>query len=322
MISVIVPVYNIEKYIEHCILSILNQTYSDFELLLINDGSTDSSYEICKKWEDSDTRIKVISKPNGGVSSARNLGLDIASGEYLFFIDGDDRLTPDCFEKLMQHMTPDVDFVSAEYQEVADEGFSVPINASEHKNFEGILTQKEIIHDCYNFKFYTKVVWAKLFRKELWDDVRFNHMLYSEDTYAMFQVIENVRNAAFILDPLYLYLQRSSGASRYLKLSAHANYLETLLFMYQKALKKYPEHKESFADFYNGYAYYILKAYQARHKRKEGLTLIENMQFVYKTSETKNPSFSQKILVLPKGLIYLLISIKNKFPSDDPEIID
>ena len=102
MISIIIPVYNIEKYIEKAIVSVVNQTCPDFELLLINDGSTDSSYEICKKWEEKDNRIKVISKENGGVSSARNLGMELAKGEYLFFLDGDDWIREDCFEKLLE----------------------------------------------------------------------------------------------------------------------------------------------------------------------------------------------------------------------------
>jgi glycosyltransferase involved in cell wall biosynthesis len=90
MISIIVPVYNTEKYLDQCIQSILSQTYTDFELLLIDDGSTDSSGAICDRYAEQDSRVRVFHKPNGGVSSARNLGLDNAKGEWVTFCDSDD----------------------------------------------------------------------------------------------------------------------------------------------------------------------------------------------------------------------------------------
>ena len=94
LISVIVPVYNTEKYLHRCIDSILNQTFTDFELLLINDGSTDSSSAICDEYAEKDCRVRVFHKPNGGVSSARNLGLEKAQGEWITFCDSDDRVYP------------------------------------------------------------------------------------------------------------------------------------------------------------------------------------------------------------------------------------
>ena len=99
-ISVIVPVYNTEKYLNRCIDSILAQTFTDFELLLIDDGSTDSSGKICDDYAAKDSRVKVLHKENGGVSRARNLGIDNAQGEYLSFIDSDDYIRPEMYEKL------------------------------------------------------------------------------------------------------------------------------------------------------------------------------------------------------------------------------
>ena len=99
-ISIIVPVYNVEKYLENCIESILNQTFKDFELILVDDGSTDNSGKICDIYEKKDSRIKVIHKNNGGLSSARNAGLDIACGKYVGFIDSDDSIHPRMYEIL------------------------------------------------------------------------------------------------------------------------------------------------------------------------------------------------------------------------------
>ena len=100
LISVIVPVYNIELYIEECIKSILNQTYGKIEILLIDDGSTDRSGEICRKYAQIDSRIKVLRKENGGLSSARNYGMNYAMGDYYLFVDGDDTVEEDICQKL------------------------------------------------------------------------------------------------------------------------------------------------------------------------------------------------------------------------------
>ena len=158
-------------------------------------------------------------------------------------------------------------------------------------------------------------MWAKLYRKELWENLRFNHMVYSEDTFAMFHVIEHAKKIYSVQKPIYYYLQRASGASRELKVLEFENYLETLMFMYHNALEKYSEYKESLAEYYNGFAYVLLKKYQKLGEKEKALKLIKQMKFVYNASETKNPSFSQKILFLPGIAIYYLIGIKNLFSN-------
>ena len=113
MISIIVPVYNTEKYLDRCIQSILAQTYTDFELLLVDDGSTDSSGAICDKYAEQDSRIRVFHKANGGASSARNMGLDNAIGEWVCFVDSDDSLTRDAVEILCANCNNGADIVIA-----------------------------------------------------------------------------------------------------------------------------------------------------------------------------------------------------------------
>ena len=163
MISVIVPVYNIEKYIGKCIQSVLSQTYTDFELLLINDGSKDSSGEICSSWAKKDARIRVISKENEGVSVARNLGIDSAKGEFIFFLDGDDWISPECLEKMLLRMTPEVDAVISEWDEPEDEGYD-SVLITKKKQTEGLVSNEEIWKDIYESFFYPKVLWGKLYR--------------------------------------------------------------------------------------------------------------------------------------------------------------
>lgn len=100
LISVIIPIYNVEKYVKRCLDSVLNQTYCHLEVILVDDGSTDSSGKICDEYKKMDTRIRVIHKSNEGVSSARNLGIEVANGEYIAFIDSDDAMEKDCIEYL------------------------------------------------------------------------------------------------------------------------------------------------------------------------------------------------------------------------------
>ena len=104
MISIIVPVYNVDKYIERCIQSIINQTYKNLEIILIDDGSTDKSGAICDKYSKIDNRINVIHKKNGGLSEARNVGLDIARGDYIGFVDSDDYIHPQMYELLYKNL--------------------------------------------------------------------------------------------------------------------------------------------------------------------------------------------------------------------------
>ena len=114
LVSVIIPVYNAERYLNECIQSVLNNTYSNFELLCIDDGSTDKSLEILKKFACLDSRIKIITKKNGGVSSARNIGLHNCHGDYVMFLDADDYLTQDCIETLIDELKKNnADIVSA-----------------------------------------------------------------------------------------------------------------------------------------------------------------------------------------------------------------
>lgn len=117
-ISVIVPVYNSEQYLPKCIDSILAQTFSDFELILVNDGSKDGSGDICDEYAQKDKRVRVYHKENGGVSSARNLGLDNAKGEWVYFVDSDDWIDPDCFRTVSDYFEKDIDIIRFGFRQI------------------------------------------------------------------------------------------------------------------------------------------------------------------------------------------------------------
>ena len=127
--SIIIPIYNTAAWIPACIESIINQSFSDFEILLIDDGSTDGSGVICDMYTKTDSRIRVFHKKNGGVSSARNYGLDKATGEWIYFVDSDDELLPDCLRIMTGYIRDDIDIVLAGYEKYDEQGnllYSIP----------------------------------------------------------------------------------------------------------------------------------------------------------------------------------------------------
>lgn len=177
IISIIVPVYNSEKYLCHCIDSILNQTFSDFELLLIDDGSTDGSGIICDEYAKKDSRIRVFHKNNGGVSSARNMGLDKAVGVWITFVDADDWIKPYYLECMI--IQTDSDLVMSSFEIIDNTEIW-------ENNIENCIYHKENIKEFISQYIETATLcspWCKLFKKELIGALRFNtNISFQEDT--------------------------------------------------------------------------------------------------------------------------------------------
>lgn len=202
LISVIVPIYNIEKYIEKCIASISSQTYKNLEIILIDDGSTDSSGSICDTLAKNDPRIKVIHKKNGGLSDARNAGLEVAEGEYFSFIDGDDFITPDTLEKLYNAAVSTDSEISVcnmlrYYEDGSTVDFYCPSTAP--VTLEGIDRFKTLNQPS---------VCNKLFKAELFGDLRFPKSKYYEDTYIYHILAYNASKATLTGHNGYMYLSR------------------------------------------------------------------------------------------------------------------
>ena len=215
MVSIIVPIYKVEKYLPRCIESILNQTYIDIEVILVDDGSPDKCGEICDEYANSDSRIKVIHQPNRGVSAARNAGLDIAKGEYIGFCDPDDFITPDMYGKMigvMDHYHVDMvicgyDYYDENYQK--DESRSYPI-----KN-QDLLTQEMVYSKLSDMPPTIRHgVVNKLFRKSLLENLNFETTLHSaEDGNFLLDYLKRVQSAVFIHEPFYKNLVRNGSAT-------------------------------------------------------------------------------------------------------------
>ncbi len=237
-ISVIVPIYNMELYLEQSLNSIIKNDYLDLEIILINDGSTDSSYEICLKYKEIDNRIQIINKKNGGVSSARNAGLDIATGEYISFIDPDDFIENNFFSfhmKNMQENNADIS-ICGRYIYYDDKKSSrFPTNAM----FLSLSSEEAI--NCMNlrcFGYFDSAPWDKIYQRELFNEIRFPLNKLSEDWFIMHELFELANKIVFNSTPLYYYRQRQGSLTRNRKVNFDAIEASDNVLMFVK--EKYP----------------------------------------------------------------------------------
>lgn len=206
LVSVVVPVYNVSNYIKECIDSIINQTYSNLQIILVDDGSTDGSGHICDFYASMDRRVTVLHQPNYGLSVARNVGIAAAQGEFLAFVDGDDVLSPLFIETLLTCI--------CSYQvDIAAVGFcksSKDLMRTKDKKFEnikllsGIEASRALQSDESGF--YT-VVWNKLYKRSLWTDVQFPKDRCHEDEYISYRLLWMSNSISVSSAPLYFYRQ-------------------------------------------------------------------------------------------------------------------
>lgn len=249
MISVIVPVYNVEKYLERCIDSILKQTYSDLEILLIDDGSSDNSGKICDEYAKKDNRIKVIHKKNGGISDVRNVGIENAKGDYIGFVDSDDYIADDMFEtlyKLSNENNADISIVS--FYEMYNGKL---IGVRDDKTLTKMDKQealKELLIDT-NIQSY---MWNKLFKKELFDNLRFPLGKNFEDIATVLLIFERANKVVLLQDPKYYYLRRDDSIVGHRTNKTYLDYLEVVYDKYLYLKDKYPK-----IEVYNAYNYVI-----------------------------------------------------------------
>lgn len=202
LISVIVPVYNKERFLDKLIPSLLNQTYSNLEIILVNDGSSDRSLQICQQYARQDKRIKLISQKNQGVSAARNAGLKVAAGEYIGFVDADDYILPDMYDSLLKHIR--------QYRaQIAACGFNCQGKIVSYR--EGLFPAKQFLKQ--NMKGLN--VWNKLFQKELVANLFFDETLrYAEDMLFCATALLKARYIFNDARPLYVYNRNAQSATQ------------------------------------------------------------------------------------------------------------
>ena len=213
IISIIIPVYNMERYLDRCVKSVLEQTYTNIEVLLIDDGSTDSSGALCDRWALKDSRIRVVHKENGGLSDARNTGIDASTGKYLSFIDSDDYVSDNMVELMYAAlMTNQSDMSICNFSFVDEEGIPLtemnqdsPIKNETISGFDAI--QKLFVPKGW---FY-HLAWNKLYKKSLFSDIRYPTGKYAEDAFIGHRLFGKCNRVTCIGDICYCYTQRSGS---------------------------------------------------------------------------------------------------------------
>ena len=211
-VSIIVPIFNCEKYLEKCLKSIMKQTYHEFELILIDDGSTDESNIICDGYEKKDERIKVIHKKNGGVSSARNVGLDNATGDCIVFIDSDDTIDEKYIEIMVNNIA-DADMSVCGYYEINSDGDIIQSSVDGNRRVIN-LESKKFIEALFDGTYmYQGYLWNKMFIKSIIGNLRFDEKIYyNEDRLFVLEYLLKCKNISYNNYPLYFYLSNDEGA--------------------------------------------------------------------------------------------------------------
>ena len=212
-VSIIVPIYNVEQYLRRCVDSIVNQTYKNIEIVLVNDGSTDGSGIICDEYAKNDNRVRVYHKKNGGAASARNLGLNHAKGEFIGFVDSDDYIDLDMYETLLQFMEDDVDIVTCgnvlenPYDKFSKKRVTSLVHGGQKYNREHGIEQL-LLDKAFSFS-----QCDKLFRKRLFDNIRYPIGRISEDLPVIFTVFMKSRKIAHCGKVKYHYVYREDSIS-------------------------------------------------------------------------------------------------------------
>lgn len=210
-ISVIIPVYNVAIYLRKCIESVIAQTYKELEIIIVDDGSTDDSSKICDEYAQNDSRIIVIHQKNGGLSAARNRGLDEASGKYISFVDADDYIEKEMFELLLNRMTVDKsNLVICDYYYVDEQGNNVKQEQLNPLKDECI-TKEKAFEYLTRYGGYYGIACSKLYRRELFLDLRFPLGKKYEDTFVIHETLWKCDKISHISQKLYNYVQRNGS---------------------------------------------------------------------------------------------------------------
>ena len=296
-ISVIVPIYKVEDYLHRCVDSIINQTYTNLEIILVDDGSPDNCPMICDEYAEKDSRIKIIHKENGGLSDARNAGLDISTGEYIMFIDSDDFVDKDMMKSMMQNMIDnEADMVVCNINYVYDDKEVVKYNQADR-----ILDRYEAMEEYLKDGIVQAIACNKLYKKELIEEIRFELNKTNEDEFFTYKVVDKANKIYYNSKPYYNYLQRSSsimGKYSIKRLDGVEASYERLNFIHEKYPSLYIDEKR---NFYNLciYSYQMILKDTSIDQDKRGRKILSNYikKLEFSKDELKKYGFKDKLKI-------------------------
>lgn len=311
LISVIVPVYKVEKYLNRCVESIVNQTYKNLEIILVDDGSPDNCPQMCDEWAKKDERIKVIHKQNGGLSDARNVGIDIATGVYITFVDSDDWIDLDYVEYLYDLVKKyDVKISACCYRVVNENGNMVDKNICE----ELLLDSKEYLRRLLCWDGASVSAWGKLYCRELFDGIQFPLKKFCEDGGTTHKLILKCDKVVASRKTKYNYFMRN-GSITHRKFDAkNFDYIEMTDLLCADVLKVYPDLLEATlcfrCDIRIGLLGQMVEAKEYKQERQAMLNFLKQNKKSYLCDS--NRAFKSKIVFCLMVVDYRLYCVVKK----------
>lgn len=240
LISVIIPVYMVEDYLDRCVESIVNQTYKNLEIILVDDGSPDKCPTMCDKWAKEDRRIRVIHKQNGGLSSARNAGLDVCTGDYIMFVDSDDYCALNICEVLLDLLEKNKADVTVCKTQCFDEKH--PVKSAEIYSEVLVYSARDVIEQIYGTDVqYLMTAWGKLYKKELFENIRYPIGKLHEDEFIIAELLHKTSRFVYVKAKLYYYFQRSSSITGNISEKNIQDLCEAYINRHKFLNEKYPQ---------------------------------------------------------------------------------
>lgn len=300
LISVIVPVYKVENFLDECIASIVNQTYSYLEIILIDDGSPDCSGEICDTWAGKDTRIRVIHQKNAGAGKARNAGLAVARGNLIAFVDSDDYLAPRMYESLQCLMDDDTDIVECDYLSTTQD--HIFDYANEEKEDITVYSTQEALKEHISDNYFRQLIWNKLYRREVVADIEFPVGKKIDDEFWTYRVLGRARKLVHCNKILYAYRQQPGSVMHTLTAEKRIQAVEAKKLRHEFVKEQFPSLvPQSYSSLVLDCMYQIQRVLQeaAVADRKRIVKYCKNVlsQEYLRKKERKNYSLKQKIWI-------------------------
>ena len=307
LISVIVPVYKVEKYLDRCISSIVSQTYHNLEIILVDDGSPDCCPQMCDRWARQDERIQVIHQKNKGLSEARNVALGTCIGEYILFVDSDDWIAPDLCEKVSEKIkNTGADVVvfgyrrslANTYKTISDRrlfGDSRMINGKEAVSM--------LVNDELNF-----AVWTRIYRKYLFSDIRFPEGKYFEDVPVSYQVMKKAEKVYLWNKDFYYYEKRCDSIIEAEDQERMKDLLENELWSKEFVLQYYPEYAEAYKKRIGRVAYTICYIAGQGAATERAASILKNQEMCIAEQKAK-------LFIEQETVFWLLVNLRRWLKS-------
>ncbi len=312
IVSIIIPVYNVQKYIDCCIQSVVNQSYKNLEIILVDDASEDLSGSICDTWAEKDKRINVIHKKiNEGLSEARNTALNCCSGEYVLFLDGDDAIHKDMISVCISTIEKnDLDFVSYSFEKVNSDFKGVAEYSLKASDLHDIYSGNEIIRQLIINGIFEFSACNKVYRAKLFENVMFPKGLLHEDNYTTPEILLKAKRAGILDQKLYYYRMNPSSITNTKNIKREKD----LVAAYEHTLKLVSGNEELYYKVMASYLSGLATLYKVSDKNDRKIILKKyknTMSFSHKYMKN-NWIFAYKLFVISPFLYYNFVNIRSK----------